>query len=284
MFRFDRSFRDEFRSNGVYLAIAFVALTFGFAAPAFSLPFIYPEVIREFGWTREQATLLASAKYLTGAVACVVFGRVMDVSNAWNGLIVSVAVGGVALGGFLLVDGLLSREVDVMGRRCCELLGQGDVMRPWNWDDEGSHVKAEVGWQVLEPTRLAVLDQAAVARAAPWPQLGVELFSRGIRRAHGLAVSLAIAHHQRVDERLLLTLWHLAERWGRVIPGGIAVPLPLSHQRLADLIGAHRPSVTTAMGELARDERVSRRDDGDWVLHGAPPEQVRHHRLLAAMT
>jgi hypothetical protein len=44
--------------------------------------------------------------------------------------------------GFLIVDGLLSRTVDVLGRRCVELLGQGDVMRPWQWDDEGSHVRA----------------------------------------------------------------------------------------------------------------------------------------------
>jgi hypothetical protein len=186
--------------------------------------------------------------------------------------------------GFMLADGLLTREVDVMGRRCSELLGPGDVMRPWNWDEEGSHVQAEVGWKVLEPTRLAVLDANAIARIAPWPPLGVELFSRGIRRAHTLAVALAIAHHQRVDERLLLTLWHLAERWGRVHSDGIVVPLPLSHQRLADLVGAHRPSVTTAMGELVRAERVSRRDDGDWVLHGAPPDQLRHHRLTAAMS
>lgn len=111
MFRFDQSFREEFRSNGAYLAIAFVALTFGFAAPAFSLPFIYPEVIKEFGWTREQATLLASAKYLTGAVACVAFGRIMDVSNAWTGLIVSIVIGGLALGGFLLVHDLTSYYV-----------------------------------------------------------------------------------------------------------------------------------------------------------------------------
>ena len=186
--------------------------------------------------------------------------------------------------GFMIVDGLLSRSVDVLGRRCCELLGHGDVMRPWQWDDEGSHVHAEVGWMVLEPTRLAVLDHGLVRRMVPWPQLGVELFNRGTRRAHNLAVALAIAHHQRVDDRLLLTLWHLAERWGRVHTDGVVVPLPLSHQRLADLVGAHRPSVTTAMGELTRSGAVSRRDDGDWVLHGAPPEKLRHHRLAAALT
>ena len=186
--------------------------------------------------------------------------------------------------GFLIIDGLLSREVDVLGRGCVELLGHGDVMRPWTWDDEGSHVHAEVGWQVLEPTRLAVLDHGLVVRIVPWPQLGVELFNRGTRRAHHLAVALAIAHHQRVDDRLLLTLWHLAERWGRVHPDGIVLPLPLGHQRLADLVGAHRPTVTTALGDLARAGSVSRRDNGDWVLHGSPPEQLRHHRLVAALT
>ncbi|MDQ6820217.1 MAG: Crp/Fnr family transcriptional regulator [Actinomycetota bacterium] len=186
--------------------------------------------------------------------------------------------------GFLIIEGLLSREVHVLGRQCVELLGPGDVLRPWRWDPDGSHVHAEVGWMVLEPTELAVLDQGLVTRMTPWPQLGVELFARGTRRAHSLAVALAIAHHQRVDDRLLLTLWHLAERWGRVRPDGIAVPLPLSHQRLADLVGAHRPSVTTAMGELARSGAVSRRDDGVWMLHGAPPAELRHHRLVAAMT
>jgi CRP/FNR family cyclic AMP-dependent transcriptional regulator len=186
--------------------------------------------------------------------------------------------------GFMLVDGLLSRDVEVMGRRCVELLGHGDVMRPWSWDSEGSHVQAEVGWTVLEPSRLAVLDHGLVVRIVPWPQIGVELFNRGTRRAHHLAVALAISHHQRVDDRLLLTLWHLAERWGRVHSDGIVVPLPLGHQRLADLVGAHRPSVTTALGELVRAGALSRRDNGDWVLHGAPPDQLRHHKLAAALT
>ncbi len=186
--------------------------------------------------------------------------------------------------GFLVIDGLLSRAVDVLGRRCVELIGPGDVLRPWSWDGEGSHVRAEVGWAVLEPVRLAVLDHGLVTRIAPWPELGVELFARGTRRAHHLAVALAIAHHPRVDDRLLLTLWHVAERWGRVGRDGILVDLPLSHQRLADLVGAHRPSVTSALGELARSGAVSRRESGEWLLHGPPPEQLRDTPLAAAMT
>jgi CRP/FNR family cyclic AMP-dependent transcriptional regulator len=184
--------------------------------------------------------------------------------------------------GVLVLDGLLSREVDVLGRHCVELIGPCDVLRPWQWDQEGSHVRAEIGWRVLEPTSLAVLDHGLVERMMPFPQLGVELFTRGARRAHHLAVALAIAHHQRVEDRIMLTLWHLAERWGRVRSDGVVVPLPLGHQRLADLIGATRPSVTTALGGLARDGALSREDEGPWVLHGAPPEQLRHHRLAAA--
>ncbi|MCA1690089.1 MAG: helix-turn-helix domain-containing protein [Actinobacteria bacterium] len=186
--------------------------------------------------------------------------------------------------GFLVIDGLLTRAVDVLGRRCVELIGPGDVLRPWSWDSEGAHVRAEVGWAVLEPARLAVLDHGLVTRMVPWPQLGVELFARGTRRAHHLAVALAIAHHPRVDDRVLLTLWHVAERWGRVGRDGILVDLPLSHQRLADLIGAHRPSVTSALGDLARSGAVSRRESGEWLLHGVPPEQLRDHPLAAAMT
>ncbi|HEX8977787.1 MAG TPA: Crp/Fnr family transcriptional regulator [Solirubrobacteraceae bacterium] len=186
--------------------------------------------------------------------------------------------------GFMVAEGLISREVDVLGRTCVELIGPGDVLRPWAWDEVGSHVQAEVGWVVLEPTVLAVLDHGLITRIHPWPELGLELFSRGTRRAHSLAVCLAISHHQRVDERLLLTLWHLAERWGRVGPDGISVPLVLPHRRLADLVGAHRPAVTSAMGELTRAGAISRRADRTWLLHGAPPTELRHHRLAAAMT
>jgi CRP/FNR family transcriptional regulator, cyclic AMP receptor protein len=184
--------------------------------------------------------------------------------------------------GFLVIDGLLSREVEVLGRRCVELIGDADVLRPWGWDPSGSHVSAEVEWIVLEPTRMAVLDHALVLQMNPWPQLGLELFARGTRRAHWLAVALAISHHPRVDDRLLLTLWQVAERWGRVRPSGISIPLPLPHERLAALVGAHRPAVTTAMGELTRAGLVSRGEDRMWVLHGDPPEELGNHRFRAA--
>lgn len=106
MFRFDAVFRDELRANWPVLLIAFSCLFFGFSAPAFALPFLFSEVIKEFGWTREQATLLASAKYLTGAVSALLVGRFLDVTGVRTALLVTIGLGGVGLLSFLWVPNL----------------------------------------------------------------------------------------------------------------------------------------------------------------------------------
>lgn len=106
MFRFDKEFRDELAKGWPILIIAFTCFLFGFAAPAFALPFIYPEVIREFGWTREQATLLASSKYAVGALSALVAGRLVDYFGAWPSLIVTISLGGIALVSFLWINDL----------------------------------------------------------------------------------------------------------------------------------------------------------------------------------
>jgi hypothetical protein len=48
--------------------------------------------------------------------------------------------------------------------------------------------------------------------------------------------------------------------------------LRLSHRTLASMVGARRPSVTTALGQLMASNRVDRRPDGEWILIGEPPE------------
>lgn len=53
-------------------------------------------------------------------------------------------------------------------------------------------------------------------------------------------------------------LWHLADRWGRVTPDGVIVPLKLTHEALGRLVGAQRPTVTLALGELVASGRVTR--------------------------
>lgn len=102
----DAAFLEEFRDNRAVLATAFVCLLFAFSAPAFILPFLYAPVIEEFGWSREQAALLASAKYAAGAVAAVLVGRFVDIVGVRLGLIVLMVLGGIAMLSFLWVPHL----------------------------------------------------------------------------------------------------------------------------------------------------------------------------------
>ena len=108
---------------------------------------------------------------------------------------------------------------------------------------------------------------------AQWPEIFAALMDRAARRAERLVVTQAIAHITRVDERLLALLWLLAERWGRVVPGGVLVSLRLPHRTLAGMVGARRPSVTTALGQLMARGAIERRQDGAWILRGRPPAE-----------
>jgi len=102
----DTVFVREFRQNWRVLLVAVVCFLVAFSAPAFAMPFLFSSVIDEFGWTREQATLLASAKYLTGSVVAVFVGRFIDVIGVRNVLVVVSAIGGLALVSFLWVSDL----------------------------------------------------------------------------------------------------------------------------------------------------------------------------------
>jgi hypothetical protein len=191
----------------------------------------------------------------------------------WDAGRVDAGEGGI---GLLALDGLIKREVRIAGSECAELLGQGDVLRPWDADgDREGFTQVGGGFEVLEPTKLALLDRRFVAAAARWPELVDAVLGRCVLRSRALAFHMALSHLNRVDIRLLALFWHLADRWGRVGTEGVIVPLKLTHRTLAQLVGAQRPSVTTALGVLADGGRVTRRDAGSWVLHGDPPAELR---------
>ena len=184
--------------------------------------------------------------------------------------------GGSRVIGLLVISGLLVREATVGDHPSAELLGPGDVLR--SWDDAESEVllPRSVEWTALTSVRMAIIDQAFTVRAAQWPEVFATLVERASRRAERLVVMQAIAHLTRVDDRLLALMWCLAERWGRVVPGGVLVSLRLSHRTLAAMVGARRPSVTTALGQLIARGKVERRTNGEWILRGAPPRGRSH--------
>jgi CRP/FNR family transcriptional regulator, cyclic AMP receptor protein len=170
--------------------------------------------------------------------------------------------------GLLVVDGVLVRTVHLGDEEVAtELVGPGDIIRPWEAGrDEGAMVPVTVGWFVLQPTRLAVLGRTVARAAAECPGLVATLVERTARRSRSQGILTTIAHMKRIDVRVLLLLWHLAERWGRVTAKGVVVPMRLTHQRLALLVGAQRPSVTAALSRMTARGLVGRTQGRDYVL------------------
>jgi CRP/FNR family cyclic AMP-dependent transcriptional regulator len=180
-----------------------------------------------------------------------------------------LAVKGVHLG-VLVVDGIIGRELLAYDVASMELLGSGDVLRPWDECAESELLRAEVRWSALADTQVALLDRHVAVRLANYPEIHAALLERCAWRARRLAVMQTISQLNRVDRRVLTLLWHLAERWGRVTSDGVVVPLPLSHRTLGQLVGARRPTVTGALAELARTGEVVRGEAGTWILPGSP--------------
>jgi hypothetical protein len=177
-----------------------------------------------------------------------------------------------ARGGFglLVLDGLLLRRVEVAGRHAAELLGPGDLLRPWQHDGGSSSIELAWTWRVVAPTRMAVLDPRWMLRAAQWPQLGAELTGRALQRSLRMVVGMAIAQQPRLELRLWMLFWELADRYGKVHPDGIHLDLPLTHEVVSHLAGARRPSVSGALTRLAADGRL-RRIGRTWLLSGERP-------------
>jgi hypothetical protein len=184
--------------------------------------------------------------------------------------------------GLLVLDGLLMRRVGLDGRYGSELLGAGDLLRPWQRDELGAASTAGGEWRLLRDCRIAVLDAGFALRLGRYPEVTAALFDRTVRRSRRLAVNMAIVHQPRVEVRLRMLLWMLAGRWGKRVPGGVRLPLPLTHTTLGELIAAQRQTVSTALGELAELDLVLPGEAG-WLLRGdAPPELREVAPLLTA--
>jgi CRP/FNR family cyclic AMP-dependent transcriptional regulator len=183
--------------------------------------------------------------------------------------------------GLIVLDGLLVREATVGDHPCAELLGPGDLLRHGAEAEAEELLPRSIEWTVLLPARVALIDADLVVAASPYPEVLATLIDRATRRADRLVVLQAITHLTRVDDRLLALFWYLAERWGRVLPDGVALSLRLPHRTLAGMVGARRPSVTTALGQLLSRGDVERREDGTWLLRGRAPERREIHLAVA---
>lgn len=176
-----------------------------------------------------------------------------------------------AFAGFVL-DGLILQRMRLGNHVTMKVHGPGDIVS--RVEGPGSMLISDWAMTAGEGVRLAVLGNEFLAAVRRWPALGAGLHVRSAEQTERVAVQLAICQLPRVDERLLALLWWLAEAWGRVTSVGTVVPLSMTHDVLGALVGARRPTVTLALGELAARGAIARQDQG-WLLLAPPPQPGR---------
>lgn len=142
--------------------------------------------------------------------------------------------------------------------RTIGILEQGDLLvRPLDpWAAAGPQVRCFA----IEDSLLHLVDRARMAAWMRDPALAANLVRVLSAQIADRELAVAIALESRVERRLLLKLRQLADRWGRVTPDGIRLDLRLTHQELANMVGAVRESVTIALGRLAESGEIEVRN------------------------
>jgi CRP/FNR family transcriptional regulator, cyclic AMP receptor protein len=175
--------------------------------------------------------------------------------------------------GLVVVRGMLSREAILGGHHMLELLAPGDVLlRPVEVSD--SRLSGRIELTAVNEAELVALGESFIRAAARWPTLLKAVQRRLEAQREDLAIQGLIAHFSGADDRLLLMLWHLIERWGIVTLEGIVIPIPLTHELLGQLIRARRPTTTLALGSLVDEGSVRRLDNGSWLLTSTAKRRV----------
>jgi CRP/FNR family transcriptional regulator, cyclic AMP receptor protein len=182
--------------------------------------------------------------------------------------------------GLLVVEGLALVQVDAGRAPIGWLVGAEDVIRPWEMDEVS--LLASASWQVLTPMRLALLDADFARRVSGLTPVTDAFVAKAVQTSHWLFAKSLVTGTSVIEERLLLLFALLGERWGKATSAGVVVGMPLTHQMLATLIGARRPSVSTALRGLSSAGLLRRTAEG-WLLcrtspNGQPrPRCWRHY-------
>ena len=171
----------------------------------------------------------------------------------------------------LIVRGVVAREVCVHDAPSAELFGPGDVIRAGRVEATQQILPTAIRWSALGDAAVAAPDRHTTRALRGYPEVMTIVLDRLNARAERLAVSQAISQITGVETRLEMLLWHLAERWGRIGTAGVIVPVALSHRMFGSLVGARRPTVSTALARLVEERRVTRRPDGSWLLTATEP-------------
>ncbi len=144
------------------------------------------------------------------------------------------------------------------------ILGPGDVFLQWAAESQSLSCLCAEAMQPSHVISASEGDMAAIVSAQPQAAIDVMgSFARRLTESHVLIEDLL---NNSVNLRLYRTLLQLANQFGRVDGPLTVIDYPLTHQRLADMIGSNRVTVTRKLHELAERGIVETRKNATIAL------------------
>lgn len=191
---------------------------------------------------------------------------VLDLFAGIESQVLRVLVGGLARrpiqvgGGWAISEGDAACAVLLRGRLALDFDASGSALRTIGLVEEGDVLvrpgsgggsSPALRCRAIEESEVLLVDAATLARWMTVPQLAANVVRVLSAQVADRELAISIALETRVERRLLLKVRQLAERFGRVTPEGVRLDLRLTHQQLAEMVGAVRESVTIALRSLA---------------------------------
>jgi CRP-like cAMP-binding protein len=165
--------------------------------------------------------------------------------------------------GFLAVSGAVTLEVELVNRTSTRLVVPGDLVLLDGLDSET--IPAVWRWAALTNVRLAVFDERLILFGHRWPSLLTAILKRGAAESRHAQLQHVVSQVPRVEDRLVLLFWTLADRIGTTRSDAVWVPLTLTQETIGRMIGARRPTVSLALRSVAQRGVITREADG-WLL------------------
>ena len=172
--------------------------------------------------------------------------------------------------GYAVLSGVIAMDVWLARRTCTRLIAAGEFVLLDGVEEDS--IPISWGWSVIVPARLAVFDDRLLAIGQRWPRVLAAVLQRAAQQTRNALLQQAISQLPRVEDRLLALFWSIADRQGVVRPDGVWVELPATHDTIARMIGARRPTVSLGLASLAERGLLTSEGSG-WVIHRSSLQQ-----------
>jgi CRP/FNR family transcriptional regulator len=167
-----------------------------------------------------------------------------------------------------VVEGKLRLYNLLPNGRCITLsiLSAGDVFPQWGTESQSlSYLCAEA----MQQTQIVTITEKDIAElVSAQPAAALEVITNFARRLTESQVLIEDLMNNSVNLRLYRTLLELAKQFGKFEDGSgwSVIDIPLTHQRLADMIGSNRVTVTRKLHELQQRGIIETRRNSTIVL------------------